>query len=421
VEARVSDVSRTVDNVTCLGCGCACDDITVTVRDGRIAEAQRACSLGATWFGDGQTSAQVLVRGEAGGVETAVDVAAALLRAARRLIVFLSPDCSCETYRAAVGIADSQRALLDTATVAIAPAVLAAQRRGRAGATLGEVRNRADVVVFWGVDPARRYPRFAERYAPGPVGLFVEGRKDRTVIAVDLDDRETAGPADADFRLQFALSEELDAIGALRAAIAGRSLGNGQPIARRVGELASRLARARYAAIVVDAEPSDVPNPGRANALLGLAESLNATIRCALITLRGGGNRSGADAVLTWQTGFPMAVDFERGTPRYRPEEAQRWLADGTADTALLIGRWQSRTDITLPPTIIAVGPGATRTFPRAQVAIDTGVAGIHEGGTAFRMDDVPLPLTAVLPGALDTASVVRALAATLGTGKNAA
>src|SRR2546430_11904566 len=44
----------------------------------------------------------------------------------------------------------------------------AAQRRGRAGATLGEIRQRADVIVFWAVDPADRYPRYASRYAVEP-------------------------------------------------------------------------------------------------------------------------------------------------------------------------------------------------------------------------------------------------------------
>jgi len=44
---------RTVANVTCLGCGCACDDITVVVKQGRIAETRNACALGAAWFGDG--------------------------------------------------------------------------------------------------------------------------------------------------------------------------------------------------------------------------------------------------------------------------------------------------------------------------------------------------------------------------------
>ena len=31
--------------------------------------------------------------------------------------------------------------------------------RGRVSATLGEVKNRADVVVFWGADPVETHPR----------------------------------------------------------------------------------------------------------------------------------------------------------------------------------------------------------------------------------------------------------------------
>ena len=44
----------------------------------------------------------------------------------------------------------------------------------------------------------------------------------------------------------------------------------------------------------------------------------------------------------------------------------------------------------------VLIGPGASA-VAGARVAIDTGVAGIHESGTGYRMDDVPLPLTAVL------------------------
>jgi len=57
----------------------------------------------------------------------------------------------------------------------------------------------------------------------------------------------------------------------------------------------------------------------------------------------------------------------------------------------------------------IAIGPAASDTS--CEVTIDTGVAGIHEGGTAFRMDDVPLPLRAPMPGPPIAAQVVRALA----------
>ena len=50
-------------DVTCLGCGCACDDIRITVRDSRIVEAARACELGASWFGDGSLPAEAAIDG----------------------------------------------------------------------------------------------------------------------------------------------------------------------------------------------------------------------------------------------------------------------------------------------------------------------------------------------------------------------
>ena len=54
---------RSVANVTCLGCGCACDDITVVVKKDRITEARNTCALGAAWFGDGTVPAEAHVNG----------------------------------------------------------------------------------------------------------------------------------------------------------------------------------------------------------------------------------------------------------------------------------------------------------------------------------------------------------------------
>jgi formylmethanofuran dehydrogenase subunit B len=176
------------------------------------------------------------------------------------------------------------------------------------------------------------------------------------------------------------------------------------------------LRAAKYVAIVHDAEPAPSRDAGRAEALIALAQALNAVTRCALSTLRAGGNRSGADVVLTWQTGFPMSVDFSRGFPRYRPDDgAAALLERGEIDAALVVGDPGS-----LPAPVggalrrtrcAAVGPRASEGGAFA-IAIDTGVAGIHEGGTAFRTDDVPLPLRASLPTPRDTASVVRSLGA---------
>ena len=429
---RVTEMAaeRVVGPAVCLGCGCACDDIDVVVRGDRIVEARRACPLGAAWFGDGRVPARALAGGREVTVDAALDAAATMLIAARRPLVYLAPDLSCEAQRAAVAVADVLHAGIDSVTTETAiSSILAAQERGRAGATLGEVRNRADLLLYWGVDPAVRYPRYPSRYAPEAAGIAVpDGRRSRTVIAVDVGDAR--GPADADLRVSIAPADEVAVLTALRSLAdavgeAPHGAGDEDPAWAAARRLDARLRAARYVAIVHDAEPAPdgsasatARDPGRAGALVALSQALNGPTRAALSTLRAGGNRSGADAVLTAQTGYPAAVDFARGYPRYTPHDgagARLWR--GEPDAVLVVGSFAH-----VPPTIAAalgivrcavIGPRVSEGAPPgAAAAIDTGVAGIHEGGVALRMDDVPLPLRPSLDGPPETAAMLRALAA---------
>jgi formylmethanofuran dehydrogenase subunit B len=397
----MSPATPNVEHVTCLGCGCACDDIAVVVQGGRIAEAKNACALGVAWFADGTVPTAMRVNGRPGTLDEALGAAATLLAGAKRPLVYLAGDISCETQRDGVAIADRLHAAVDSLAATSAASVLAAQRRGRATATLGELRQRADLVVFWGVDPGLRYPRYASRYAVSPSGLQVPGgRRSRRVIAVDIG--ASRGPADADARVAIGAGQEVDALGIMRATVAGRALGATAPL-DSAAALAREMSAARYVALVADGEPGPSgPDVDRAESLIGLAQALNGPTRCALSILRGGGNRSGAEAVLTWQTGFPFAVDFAPGFPTYRPHAgAAELLAAGAVDGALVVGAPD-----TLPEPVtrgltglasVAIGPRASAAAFTPVVAVDTGVAGIHEGGTAFRMDDVPLPLRPAL------------------------
>lgn len=415
-EAGMSEPAVVTD-VACLGCGCLCDDVRVHVRDGRIADAEGACALGRRWFGDGAAPARALARGREVPLEAALDEAAALLADAPHALVYLAPELSCEAQREAVALADALRASLDSVTSdTVGEAILAAQRRGRATATLGEIRNRADLLVFWGVDPQLRYPRYMSRYAPMPEGLFVPaGRRGRVVIAVDVG--EARGPEDADLRVSLRADEELDALAALRADARGHAVAARGDLHERLAPLGAAARAARYAAIVHDAEPAEAGTDGRAEGLVALAQALNAHTRCALSTLRAGGNRSGADAVLTWQTGYPMAVDFARGWPRYRPQASaiQRLAADDV-DAALVVGACdalpRAARSALATTSCVVVGPRASECASAAEVAVDTAVAGIHEGGTAARLDDVMLPLRPVVAGPPAAADVVAALRA---------
>ena len=209
-----------VEHVTCLGCGCGCDDITVTVREGRIVEAIPDCPIGRAWFGDGSAPGEVLGAGKPVALEDALTEAATLLVKSRgRLLVYLAPDLTSQSQRAAVTLADLLGAMVDGATSdAAAGGLLAAQRRGRATATLGEIRNRGDVFLFWGVDPSQSYPRFLSRYALEPAGTQVpEGRAGRFVIAVNIG--ADKGPAGANLTITLEPSEEIAALSLMRAAM----------------------------------------------------------------------------------------------------------------------------------------------------------------------------------------------------------
>ena len=395
---------------TCLGCGCACDDIQLRVDGNRIVEARNACALGVQWFGDGTMPAGARVGTRDGSVEEAIEAAAGLLTAAARPLVFLAPDVSCEAQRAAIAVADMLHAFADSVTSLTAlPSILAAQEIGRASATLGEIRNRADVVVFWGVDPSVRYPRFWSRYAPEPSGAYVGGRSNRAVIAVDVGD--TRGPEDADERFTITPDREVDLLSELtsRAAASSSDLES----APRILQM---MLRGKYVALISDGEADDHASrdAGRTTGLVALAQALNGPTRCAHILLRGGGNRSGADAILTSQTGYPLAVDFSRGYPRYRPHEhAAARLARGAVDVALIVGSFARvpglHALVARVPTVI-VGPRATEAPIDVAVAVDTGLPGIHDFGTALRMDDVPLPLERVIDGPPAVIDVVAAL-----------
>src|SRR6185295_622864 len=134
--------------------------------------------------------------------------------------------------------------------------------------------------------------------------------------------------------------QEVSALSVMRAVALGNQLGELAAPLKAAADIGAQLAQARYSAIVHEAEPGSESgrDPYRGEGLLALAQALNGPSRAALSSLRAGGNRSGAEAVLTWQTGFPTSVSYGSGAPQYHP--AGRGPADAvaTAGTILVVG-----------------------------------------------------------------------------------
>jgi formylmethanofuran dehydrogenase subunit B len=386
-----------VADATCVGCGCVCDDIEVTVEQGRLAGLSGTCPLGDAWFAErgGERPPVAQLDGREVSLEDAVGAAAAILGQARAPLVYGLGQTSCEAQRRAVALAEAIGAVVDPAGSGAAQA--AYQAIGSSTATFGEIRDRAELVVVWRADPVLTQPRLL-----GRLRLDRAGRGSRALVVVDAERTATADEADAFIALDP--TGDFEALWALRALIGGA------PLERDgLDDLAQRLRGARHVAILYGA----LDEPG-ALALFELVRDLSRERHAVTLGLRREGNARGAEDVLAWRTGFPSAVSFARGDPRANPGElsAAALLERGEVDAALIVAA-NPLEDLPrlsgLPMVVVDVR--ATATSRAARVAFATAADGIEVPGTVHRMDGVPVPVRAPLaaerPGVEDVLAAI--------------
>ncbi|MGL4460926.1 MAG: formylmethanofuran dehydrogenase subunit B, partial [Planctomycetia bacterium] len=329
--------------IACVGCGCLCDDVVLEPKAGGRT-AVGACSLGQAWFdAPAPTPADWRRAGWAGPGDAALTQAVGLMAAAKAPLVYGLTRLTVDGQRAAAALADRLRAVWD---VAGEPSqggrrpsgVPALQHAGDVTCTLGEIKDRADLLVFWRVDPLTTHPRHFERYSVEPRGEFITaGRAGRKLIVVTDDPTVSKTAAVADEVIVSPAGGDDRIFAALRLLLAGKSPSDpapgGVPTARwaalvdamrtaRFGVLAHPESLRRAASPTVGVKPTawggrDV---SLETALLFLRD-LNRHTCFASHAVGGAVNALGALNVAAWQAGFPFAVDFRAGHPRYSPGE----------------------------------------------------------------------------------------------------
>jgi formylmethanofuran dehydrogenase subunit B len=383
-------------DVACTVCGCVCDDLRITSDGSRITRAENACHLAESWYlaQNAHSPAPYEVRGVSCSRKVAMDHARKLLSDAKSPLIYGLSRSTTEGQRQAVALADRIRATIDTtASTGHAPSIMALQQVGESTCTLGEVKNRAEVVVYWGSDPHTTHPRHIERYATPWPG--------RSIIVVDREETETA--RHADLFLPLGREHDHEALTKLRLLVRGEPT-DASP---ELMGLAKRFRETKFGIIFFGTALTEGEMGHRnVEALLRLVTELNAHTRFYARRMRRYGDVAGADSVLAWQTGYPFGVNFSRGYPRYNPGEftGPDMLERREIDLALILG---SETvsgfseaaihELRSIPTILLDAPDRRASF-EPTVKFTTAVYGIHRPGTAYRMDEVPIPLRTLLP-----------------------
>ncbi len=271
---------------------------------------------------------------------------------------------------------------------------------------MGEVKNRADLVIFWGCNPRESHQRHISRYSSAAKGLFTEaGRKDRTVVAVDI--RPTPTTSAADEFIQVEPGTTFETVTLLRALINDTRIGldsedalvGGVPLSTW-RDLAHKIKTCHLGVVFFGlGVTQDRGRDLNVEALGAFIREVNAYARFYGIPMRGHGNVTGSNHVMGWQTGYPIAVNFGRGYPRYNPGEfsVMSLLGRGEVDAALIVA---TDPGSNLPqdavrhlksiPTIY-LEPHTNPTTSWANVVIPVAPAGVAVEGTFYRMDNVPL------------------------------
>jgi formylmethanofuran dehydrogenase subunit B len=371
---------------------------------------KRACSSGQGIFTEYDPSPRnPLIDGREVQWDEAVEEAARVLSAADSPLIYGLSSSATEAQRKALALADRIGAIIDsTSSVCHGPTGLAMQRVGEPTCTLGEVRDRADLLVYWGCNPDASHLRHFSRYSLSAKGeLTPNGRTDRTVYVVDV--RPTGTAKKADHFIQVEIGSDFEVLTTLRLLVRG-----GQPSGDVVGgvpvaqlrDLAERMKSCRYGvAFMGMGLTMAAARQLNVAELFTLVAELNDHAKFSVMPMRGHGNVTGADQVLSWTSGYPFAVSYARGYPQFGPGEftAVDMLARRAADAALILASdpgahfpAAAAAHLERIPTIV-MDHGPSVVAEKAHVLFPTAAYGVDAAGTAYRMDNVPIPLKQVI------------------------
>ncbi|MCX6669220.1 MAG: formylmethanofuran dehydrogenase subunit B [Methanothrix sp.] len=398
-------------NIICPVCGASCDDIQVELRGSKIV-TKNACKMGNAKFWEIFSPHRIrepLLK-ESGSFCTAlwdeaVDRAAMILVKAKRPLIFMGSETSCEAMQVGLHLAEFLGAIADSnSTVCHGPTAMGIQEAGRVGATAGQSKSRSDLVVYWGSNPLESMPRHMSRYGVYPRGYWTRrGRFDRTVITVD--PRKSITARNSDLHIQLKPNTDYELLSALLTLLHGKKP---HPSVEKVTgvsisemeEMLERMLGCNFGAIYVGLGiASSFGKHRNAEAALNLVKELNNHTKFVIGALRGHCNVAGFNQIASYLYGYPFGLDFARGYPRYNPGEytAVDVLREQDVDAALIVSADLvshfpaacARYLAELPVACIDIAPCPTTMI--SQVVLPGVIDAMECDGTFYRLDDVPV------------------------------
>jgi formylmethanofuran dehydrogenase subunit B len=383
------------ENVPCPFCGLLCDDLGISAGAGAVTVSANGCAKSRRLFAaHSQSTAAPLVGGQTTTLDAAIVRATSILRAAKRPLL-LSAGTDVAGMRALIELAELTKGIVDHANrEAMFRNLRVLQDTGWISTTLTEMRNRADLLVVAGTEVSSRFPRLFERCFGDFDTLFDTRPRELVFLGAQPDDL----PAPLKSRstsLDLDPSRIAELFGGLRALLRGRPLLANDVAGisiEKVAGLLARMGEAKYGVLTWAAAEFDFANADLAvQAMCELVKELNGQTRFAVLPLGGSDGDLTAMQVTTWQTGFPVCVDFGGGIPsQAAPDYPPPILIERGEVDALLLVSALDVDRIASSPNVPSVVLGRSGMSPgNCSVYIPVSVPGLHHAGHLYRTDNV--------------------------------
>jgi formylmethanofuran dehydrogenase subunit B len=377
--------SRTL---VCTGCGCLCDDIQAEIDGGRLGQIENACAKGAAYLQaafNPDRRAKSRIRGQSCSSEAAIDEAARLLSKAKRRLIFGLDSSTLETQALAIELARKLGAALDDASsFSYGPLIEGILSQELPTCSLSEVKDKADLLLYWGTNPTATHPRHLSKYTYyayadfNPAGWYPKV----TLSSIDVRPTELTAMSKPAFRIKPRGDREL---------ISG-ILGESPTASVEAKQLSELVKKARFCAIfcglgLVHSLDGDFSGFSQ------MVQLLSKSIRMAVIPMAAETNMVGFNQSLHKQTGYVNQVSFASGVSHGRQFSFPEQAYSRRPDCILIVG---SDPFSTLPYSlmsnlqgvnIICLDHSPTLTTEVASVVIPTAVPGVESGGNVVRMD----------------------------------
>jgi formylmethanofuran dehydrogenase subunit B len=386
--------------LVCTGCGCLCDDIQVEIDGAHLGQIENACAKGAAYLQaafNPERRAKSGIRGQACSPKAAIDEAARLLSKAKRRLIFGLDNSTLETQALAIELAQKLGAVLDNASsFSYGPLIERIIKKELPTCSLSEVKDKADLLLYWGANPTATHPRHLSKYTYyayadfNPAGWYPKV----TLSSIDVRQTELTAMSQPAFRINP--GGDLDLISGL--------LGESPAATDRAKQLSELLKKSHFCAMfcglgLVHSLGGDF------TAFTRMVQLLSRSIRIAVIPMISETNMLGFSESLHKQTSYVNQVSFAGGVSHGREFSFLKQVHNRAADCILIVG---SDPFSTLPQSllsqlqdvdIICLDHFSTLTTEAADVVMPTAVPGVECSGSVVRLDGDSIALAEPVKG----------------------